>query len=153
MKLKILLLFVMVPLFSAVCAQKNPKTIAYAITGVQKGNSSWTEVRLVDITTGEEVKSIYQSKNQVEILNARTGKPIVKKDLASGGKESEIRTAQREYLVESRIAPPVSVDGKVVPPSTVTEVRVAAPVIVVHGQSLNPSVKSNTDKKKYNGSY
>ncbi|MGZ5190798.1 MAG: T9SS type A sorting domain-containing protein [Flavisolibacter sp.] len=147
MKRKFLLLFVMAPLFSAVCAQKNPKTIIYAITGVQKGNSSWTEVRLVDFNTGEEVKSIYQSKNQVEVLNARTGKPIRKKDLTSGGKESELRTAQREYLVESRVAPSaVVVDGKVVRPSSPTGVRVAAPVIV-DGQTLSPSVKAGTEKK------
>src|SRR5688572_24279554 len=147
MKRKILLLFVMAPLFSAVYAQKNPKTIAYAITGVQKGNSSWTEVRLVDINTGEEVKSIYQSKNQVEILNARTGKPVVKKDLASKGKETELRTAHREYLVETRITPPaVVVDGKL---TTATQTRTAAPV-VVDVQELRPSVKSGSDKKNVN---
>ena len=33
-------------------AKKPQQTTAFAITGVQKGQSNWTEVRLVDITTG-----------------------------------------------------------------------------------------------------
>lgn len=147
MKRKILLLFVMAPLFSAVCAQKNPKTIAYAITGVQKGNSSWTEVRLVDINTGEEVKSIYQSKNQVEILNARTGKPVTKKDLSSGGKETQLRAVQKELLIDKRTAPTVVIlDGKAVRATTETPATVAAPFVVIDDQSLTPSAKSSTDK-------
>ncbi|HVF96754.1 MAG TPA: hypothetical protein VM871_05515, partial [Flavisolibacter sp.] len=56
------------------------KTTAYAITGVQKGSSSWTEVRLVDVATGEEVQTVFQSANDARILNARTGKPIAKNE-------------------------------------------------------------------------
>jgi hypothetical protein len=52
----------------------------YAITASEKGQSGWKEVRLVNIATGEELKSVYQSKQEVEILNARTGKAVVKKD-------------------------------------------------------------------------
>src|SRR5215217_5807103 len=106
MKRKILLLFVMAPLFSAVYAQKNQKTTAYAITGVQKGQSGWTEVRLVDLTTGEEVKTIYQSKNQVEVLNARTGKPVVKKDLLANNVQNAVRDetmAKLKATVANRI--------------------------------------------------
>jgi len=55
----------------------------YAITAVEKGGRSWKEVRLVNITTGEEVKSIYTSKQEVEAYNARTGNPIVKKDVTA----------------------------------------------------------------------
>jgi hypothetical protein len=66
-------------------AKKPQQTTAYAITGVQKGQSNWTEVRLVDVTTGEELKTIYNSKQEVEILNARTGNPIVKKEIKNDG--------------------------------------------------------------------
>ena len=66
-------------------SKKSQPTTAYAITGVQKGQSNWTEVRLVDIATGEELKSIYNSKQEVEMLNARTGKPIVKKEIKTDG--------------------------------------------------------------------
>src|SRR5687768_594609 len=88
--MKRMLLFIMAATcLSMVHAQESKKkNTAYAITGVQKGSSSWTEVRLVDIATGEEVQSVYQSAQTVEALNARTGKPIVKKDLhASNLKE------------------------------------------------------------------
>jgi hypothetical protein len=65
-------------------AQKRKKAeqplTGYAITAIEKGGRSWKEVRLVNITTGEEIKSIYQSKQEIEAFNARTGNPIVKKD-------------------------------------------------------------------------
>jgi Secretion system C-terminal sorting domain len=82
---KILLLLVMISVITGVSAQKRKKAeqplTGYAITAVEKGGRSWKEVRLVNITTGEEVKSIYQSKQETEALNARTGNPVVKKDM------------------------------------------------------------------------
>lgn len=79
MKRKILLLSAVCFCVSAAQAQIR----AYAITGTQKGSSNWTEVRLVDVSTGEEMKTIYKNSQEIEKLNARTGKPIVKKDEAS----------------------------------------------------------------------
>ncbi|HEV8272226.1 MAG TPA: T9SS type A sorting domain-containing protein [Chitinophagaceae bacterium] len=82
---KILLLLVMISVITGVSAQKRKKTeqplTGYAITAVEKGGRSWKEVRLVNITTGEEIKSIYQSKQEIEAFNARTGNPVVKKDM------------------------------------------------------------------------
>ncbi len=84
MKQRILLLLVMGSFITFSYAQKtDKKTTGYAITGLQKGNNSWKEVRLVDITSGDEVKTIYKGSQETEALNARTGKPIVKKDVAS----------------------------------------------------------------------
>jgi hypothetical protein len=84
MKQRILLLFVMTIVITTLQAQENQKssktTTGYAITAVEKGGKSWKEVRLIDITTGSIVKSIYDSKQETETLNARTGKAIVKKD-------------------------------------------------------------------------
>src|SRR5437867_1035727 len=68
-------------------AQKN-KILAYAITGVEKGNTTWTEVRLVDITTGEEMQTIYKSAADAQILNARTGKPVMKRDAITSNTET-----------------------------------------------------------------
>lgn len=86
MKQKILLFFVSTALISSTQAQKASKSAAkttgYAITAAEKGGRSWKEVRLVDISSGEAVKMIYDSKQETEALNARTGKPIVKKDQA-----------------------------------------------------------------------
>jgi len=123
MKLKILLfLAVSAPFLSLHAQKKEKKVTAYAITGVQKGSSSWTEVRLVDVITGEEVKTINQSKQEVPVLNARTGKPIVKKDIASAeAKTVASPEAPREDVftrrvalstTESKDAPKVVVDVK-----------------------------------------
>jgi hypothetical protein len=70
-------------LLSAVCCVSvvQAQSKAYAITGTQKGSSNWCEVRLVDVSSGEELKTIYKNAQEVEKLNARTGKPIVAKDL------------------------------------------------------------------------
>jgi hypothetical protein len=83
MKPKLLLLLATSLLVSSLFAQKSKQKqiTGFAITGVQKGQTGWKEVRLVDITTGEEVKQVYKSTDEIEILNARTGKPIVKKDV------------------------------------------------------------------------
>src|SRR6187399_546602 len=82
---KTLLLLVMISFITVAFAQKRKKAeqplTGYAITAVEKGGRSWKEVRLVNITTGEEVRSIYQSKQEKEALNARTGNPVVKKDV------------------------------------------------------------------------
>src|SRR5258705_10075732 len=87
MKQRTLLLFVMTAVITILQAQENRKasktTTGYAITAVAKGGKSWKEVRLIDIITGSIVKSIYDSKQETEALNARTGKAIVKKDLAT----------------------------------------------------------------------
>jgi hypothetical protein len=60
--------------------QKEPTT-GYAITAIEKGGRNWREVKLVNISTGEEMKSIYQSTQEIEALNARTKKPVVKKEI------------------------------------------------------------------------
>lgn len=84
MKQRFLLLLVMTSLITISYAQKaDKKNTGYAITGQQKGHNGWKEVRLVDVTTGDEVKSIFNSTQEIEAVNARTGKPIVKKDLVA----------------------------------------------------------------------
>src|SRR5687768_9790288 len=83
MKRKTLLLIVMTALITGLQAQKAQKQLpGYAITSEQKGKTGWKEVRLVDVRTGQELKTVYQGTQEIEILNARTGKPVVKKDVA-----------------------------------------------------------------------
>lgn len=81
---KILLLLVMSTIITGAIAQKRKKAeqplTGYAITSIEKGGRSWKEVRLVNITTGEEVRSVYQSKQETEAFNARTGAAVAKKD-------------------------------------------------------------------------
>lgn len=78
MKHKILLSLLVTSFIAAANAQK---ISAYAITSSEKGQSGWAEVKLVDITTGEELKTIYRSTDALEPLNARTRKPITKKEV------------------------------------------------------------------------
>ena len=86
MKSKTLLLCVMTLFIISVNAQKKEKQITgYAITAVEKGGRNWKEVRLVDISTGQELRSVYQSSQETEALNARTGKPVVKKEITALG--------------------------------------------------------------------
>jgi hypothetical protein len=82
---KFLLLLVMSSVITVAFSQKRKKSseqplTGYAITSIEKGGRSWKEVRLVNITTGEELRSVYNSKTEVEAFNARTGSPIIKKD-------------------------------------------------------------------------
>ncbi len=84
MKQKIVLLFVMTLFIGALRAQKAQKITGYAITPAEKGQRGWKEVRLMDITTGEELKTIYRSTDEIEALNARTGKPVIKKEISIG---------------------------------------------------------------------
>ena len=96
MKRKILLLLVMASLITAAHAQKkqSKNVTGYAITAQQKGGKSWKEVRLVDINTGEELKSIYQSTQELQALNARTGKPVVKKTNSSTAEKTAVGEKQ-----------------------------------------------------------
>lgn len=84
---KALLLLVMITIITGAFAQKRKKAeqplTGYAITSIEKGGRSWKEVRLVNITTGEEVRSVYQSKLETEAFNARTGAAVAKKDAAA----------------------------------------------------------------------
>lgn len=98
MKQKILLLFVMTSFITSLQAQKNRKDqdiTGYAITASEKGGRSWKDVRLVNITKGTEVKTIYNSKQETEALNARTGKAIVKKEQDIGKTSTFTYTKER----------------------------------------------------------
>jgi hypothetical protein len=80
MRLRLLLTLAGSFLLLTAQAQKTKKSTAFAITGTEKGNSNWSEVRLVNISNGEELQSVYKPSQEPSILNARTGKPVVKKD-------------------------------------------------------------------------
>lgn len=71
-----LLTLTMLALVIVGLAQTNSRSQAYAITSSQKGQTVWTEVRLVDLTTGAEVQTVYNGQVQPQVLNARSGKPI-----------------------------------------------------------------------------
>lgn len=85
MKQRILLLIAATACITTTQAQKSKQPVTgYAITASEKGGRGWKEVRLINTGTGEELKSIFQSKAETEALNARTGKPVAKKENTSG---------------------------------------------------------------------
>ncbi|MEP7164117.1 MAG: T9SS type A sorting domain-containing protein [Ferruginibacter sp.] len=79
----LLMLFAVSFTLAANAQKKSERTTAYVITSAEKSSSKWTEVKLVDMITGEEIQSVYQSKSEVPLLNARTKKPVLKKDIVS----------------------------------------------------------------------
>ena len=83
MKPKLLLLLTASLFVFPLFAQKTKQIIGYAITAPQKGQTGWKEVRMIDMITGDELRPIYKSADEVQILNARTGQPVVKKQLNS----------------------------------------------------------------------
>lgn len=81
MKRVILLLLATAPiLLTSAQSQKSKPVEGFAITSQVKGQTGWNEVRLVNILTGEEMKTVYKNKQEVEILNARTKQAVAKKD-------------------------------------------------------------------------
>jgi hypothetical protein len=57
------------------------QTIAYAITSSEKGNFNWTDVKQIDLISGNVTRSIFDSKQtNFTVYNARTGaalKPVI----------------------------------------------------------------------------
>ena len=91
---KILLLSAMTCLIAMVQAQSKKSTTAYAITSPQKGQNGWKEVRLIDLKTGDELQTVYKSGQEVEILNARTGKAVQKRDELAKTEEKQTDNIQ-----------------------------------------------------------
>ncbi len=73
---------------------KKSSSTAFAITSPQKGTGGWKDVRLVDLTTGEEIQTVFRSGQDVEILNPRTGRPVQKKDEALAAEQSAKQSTQ-----------------------------------------------------------
>lgn len=80
MKRKTLLLMtVMTTFVTAPFAQKKQEPVTgFAITSMEKGGRIWKEVKLLNFSTGEVVRSVFDSKSETQPLNARTKKPVVK---------------------------------------------------------------------------
>ncbi len=50
---------------------------AYAITSANIGSTTWTEVKLIDLSTGQVIKNIYDdTKNDFTVYDARTAKQL-----------------------------------------------------------------------------
>jgi hypothetical protein len=132
MKCKILLLLGAIAIVPAVQAQKNKKnkqspTTGYAITAVEKGGRGWKEVRQVNLETGEVLKLVYDSKQEAQPLNARTGKPIE----ATG--KSAANAVTTSVLKEMPVKKVVNLDQELDP----SRVSVRKVVYVRHTQPVD----------------
>jgi hypothetical protein len=104
MKKTILLLgaFACVTIYSQ--AQSKKSATAFAITSPEKGSSGWKDVKLVDLSTGEEIQSVFKSGQEIEILNPRTGKAVVKKDETMAAEQASKQTTQ-VYVIDDNKQP------------------------------------------------
>ncbi len=78
MRHKILLTSFVVILTLSATAQKKQQSLAFAITSSEKGTFQWTDVKLVDINTGELVRTVFDSKQpqSYKVFHARSGREI-----------------------------------------------------------------------------
>ena len=59
----------------------NPVGQAYAITSEKQGQFVWTEVKLIDLNTGQVIRSVFENnRSAYNVFNARTGNSIQVKD-------------------------------------------------------------------------
>ncbi|MEP6674146.1 MAG: T9SS type A sorting domain-containing protein [Ferruginibacter sp.] len=121
MKQKILFSFVMTLLITSTQAQNQKALTGYAITAPEKGQSNWKEVRLLNINTGEVVQPIYQTNQEIPLLNARTGKAIQKKDPAIVPLAEKIaQPSFQAYTIDAnnKMVPlPTDANGKIISPN------------------------------------
>lgn len=107
MKQRTLLLLLSIAVMHTAQAQQARQAISgYAITAADKGGRGWKEVRMMDMASGSELKMIYSSKSETPALNARTGKPVVKKELA----ETRTVTTTAPRVTELRQKKTVNLD-------------------------------------------
>ncbi len=133
MKSKTLLSLFLAATALGASAQKS-RTVAYAITGAEKGSQQWTEVKLIDLATGEEIQPVYNSKQELPLLNARTGKAITRKEPAVGSET---------FLSLSPSTPGVTSDGK-----TTTYTRQQQGDVVIIRRSISDAKANNGSLKK-----
>jgi glycogen debranching enzyme len=85
MNQKILLtLFSAAIITSTEAQKKQDRVTVYAITGAEKGSRGWNEVNLVDVTTGEVITPVYQTKSEVRRLNAHVFDFVLPAQIAKG---------------------------------------------------------------------
>ncbi len=82
MKHKFLLTSFAVLFVVAATAQKK-QSLAFAITSAEKGTYQWADVKLVDVTSGELVRTVFDNKQAAtgyKVFNARSGRELQVKD-------------------------------------------------------------------------
>lgn len=64
-------------LIPCIASSQEATNNAYAITSANIGSTTWTEVKLIDLSTGQVIKNIYDdTKNDFSVYDARTAKQL-----------------------------------------------------------------------------
>ncbi len=75
MKLKFLLLIFFTPVFFKCFPQEN--NLAYAITGQANANFNWTDIRVIDMTSGNPNAVLFENgKTKFSFIDAETGRQV-----------------------------------------------------------------------------
>jgi hypothetical protein len=86
MKLRLTGAAILAAVFSSLVSAQEPMNNAYAITSESIGSSVWTEVKLIDLESGQIIKNVVENnKADYNLFDARTSKQIMinKKDSSS----------------------------------------------------------------------
>src|ERR1039457_345818 len=88
MKFKFILSILITPIFSAVFSQDN--NLGFAVTGQSLSNLKWTDIRVIDMTTGNINATIFESgKTKFSFLDAFTNKAV--NELTVSGNPSRLQ--------------------------------------------------------------
>lgn len=149
MKYKTLLPCVMSFFTLSLAAQQSGKISGYAITGPNKGERGWKQVRMVDMKSGAELRSVYNASEETEILDYRTGKAVEKKDAANGNSLAKVITTTNGVTQTYTIAD-LEKQAALSPNSNITVTRDGEKRIIIRdrkeGVNINGNTNTNTNK-------
>jgi len=74
-------------------AQQQSPSVAFAITSAEQGKFQWTNIKMIDLRTGEVLRTIFDDKQSYTAYNARTRKEIMVKDA-----QGNVRNQQAQPL-------------------------------------------------------
>ncbi len=86
--MKLRLLAVIATALSLTTTAQTNLNNAYAITSEHKGGFEWTEVKLIDLSSGDVVSNVFENKDQYNVFDGRSSRKVNLKenDTASNNK-------------------------------------------------------------------
>lgn len=78
-----ILLALLTPVIAYTAEAQQSPSVAFAITSAEQGKFQWTNIKMIDLSTGEVLRTIYDGKQPYNAYNARTRKEIAVKNAAT----------------------------------------------------------------------
>jgi hypothetical protein len=75
-----ILLALLTPVIAYTAEAQQSPSVAFAITSAEQGKFQWTNIKMIDLSTGEVLRTIYDGKQPYNAYNARTRKEIAVKN-------------------------------------------------------------------------